>query len=146
MAQATTYDDASETREHVQVIRLKLDEIHSWYEENLKRPIQSDGSSRHHSSHSCDAGNFALYEDRGSYSEAQVIVCPHAKFEDLWTNDSKSRADILRRNIFKCGCSSTAGSHNLQYTRKLIKSRVSYCFSGLIYLSVTIQSLCSGDW
>lgn len=119
MAQAITHDDTSETRENVQVMRLKLDEIHSWYEENLKRPPQSNGNSRHHGSHSCDAGSFALYEDKGSYSEPQVIICSNAKFEDLWTNDPKSRADILRRSIFKCGCSSTVGSHNLQYTRKL---------------------------
>lgn len=138
MSQAITHDDTSETREHVQVMRLKLDDIHSWYEENLKRPPQSDSGSRHHGSRSFDAGSFALYEDKGSYIEAQAIVCPRAKFEDLWTNDLKSRADILRRNIFKCGCSSTAGSHNLQYTRKLSPDRVSHLSSGLIYLSIAI--------
>lgn len=102
-------------------MRAKLDDIHGWYEENLKRSPQSQRSSRCHGRPSCDAGSFALYEERGSPGEAEVIVCSHAKFEDLWADDPRSRADIPRRSIFKCACSSTTGSHNLHYTRKLYR-------------------------
>lgn len=79
MTQDTTHEDVSDTREHVQAMRVKLDEIHKWYEENLKRPPQSHGSPRPPSYPSFDAGSFVLYEGRGNLGEAEAILCPHAR-------------------------------------------------------------------
>lgn len=121
--QAITHEDVSGTREDVKIMRVKLDEIHKWYEENLKRPPLSQTSPRHPSRPSFDAGSFALYEEQGLYGQGEAILCPHARFEDLWADAPKSQTEIPRRNIFKCGCSSTAGSHKLQYTRKLVGNR-----------------------
>ncbi|KAL1880747.1 hypothetical protein Daus18300_001361 [Diaporthe australafricana] len=117
--QSITHEDVSETRQHVQAMRTKLDEIHTWYEENLKRPPHSPISPRHHGRPSYDAGTLALYEERGSGGEAQIIICPYARLEDLWTDDSDLQTEMPTRSTFKCGCSSRVGSHNLEYTRKL---------------------------
>lgn len=144
--QAITHEDVSDTREHVQAMRIKLDEIHKWYEENLKRPPQSPGSPRPPSYASFDAGSFTLYEEQGNHGEAEAISCPHARFEDLWAGGPDSQTDKPRRSIFKCGCSSTAGSHNLQYTCTLGGNREFYRVSNLIYPSLAVQCLCSGDW
>ncbi|KAL2291479.1 hypothetical protein FJTKL_12871 [Diaporthe vaccinii] len=116
MKHTITHEDVFDTREHVEAMRVKLDEIHKFYEENLKRPPQSQGSPHPPSYPSFDAGSFVLYEEQGNYSEAEAGLCPHARLEDLWADDPKFQTDLPRRNIFKCGCSSTADSHNLQYT------------------------------
>lgn len=117
MKQTITREDVSDTRVHIEAMQVKLDEIHKWYEENLKRPPQSHDSPRPPSYPSFDAGSFVLYEERGNHGEAEAVLCPHARLEDLWADDPKSQTDIPPRNIFKCGCSSTTGFHDLQYTR-----------------------------
>lgn len=121
--QTVTHEDVSATREHVQIMRAKLDEIHSWYEENLKGPAQSHASPRQHSHSSHGSGSFVLCEEGGIDGRDLSIVCPHARLEDLWTDDSDSPAHLSERNIFKCGCSSRTDSHNIQYSRKLDGSR-----------------------
>lgn len=137
MKQNITHEDVSDTREHVQAMRVKLDEIHKWYEENLKRPPQSQSSPRPPCGPSFDAGSFVLYEEQGNYGEAEAILCPHARLEDLWTDDSEP-THMPEQNIFKCGCSSRAGSHNLPYTRKLDGNRKIYRVSNLIYPSTAV--------
>ncbi|KAG6355043.1 hypothetical protein INS49_004124 [Diaporthe citri] len=64
--QAIMHEDVSDTREHAQDMRIKIDEIHAWYEENLKLNPQSHDSPRHNRRSSHDAGSFALYEERGN--------------------------------------------------------------------------------
>lgn len=117
--QTISHEDVSATREHVQNMRAKLDEIYSWYEENLKGPPQSHASPRQHSRSSHESGSFVLCEEGGTDGRDLRIVCPHARLEDLWMNDSESPAHLSERNIFKCGCSSTTDFHNIQYSRKL---------------------------
>lgn len=120
--QAFTQEDVSETREHVQSMRTKLDEIHTWYEENLKRSPQSPSSPRRRSGPTDEAGSFALYEEQGNSIETQAIVCPNARLEDLWTDEFKAQAAVPGPSIFRCGCSSRAHSHIMKYTRKRIAS------------------------
>lgn len=113
--QATTHEHVSDTREDVQSIRTKLDDIHRWYEDNLKCSSQSANRPQNHHSSSCDTGTFALYEERGSSGEVRDIVCPRATLEDIWADDLEPQNAMPGQNLFRCGCSS---SHALQYTRK----------------------------
>lgn len=116
--QAITHEHVSDTWEQVLAMRAKLDEIHTRFEGDLKRPPPSHCSPLRNGPTSHDAGNFALYEEGGDDDESQEIVCPHASFEDFGTDDSESETPVSERNIFKCACSSKAGFHNLQYTSR----------------------------
>lgn len=103
-------------------MRAKLEEIHTWYEENLKRSKQSPSSPRRRSTTTYGAGSFALYEERGNSVETQAIVCPYARLEDLWTDEFKAQTTVPGPSIFRCGCSSRAHSHIMEYTRERIAS------------------------
>lgn len=100
-------------------MKAKLDEIHTWFEDNLKNPPPRPNSPRPKDCASYDSGSFALYEERGTYGLARTIVCPHARLEDLWIDESEPLNDVSGKNIFKCFCSSRRDSHHLHYTRKL---------------------------
>lgn len=123
--QAITHEHVTDTWEQVLAIRTKLDEIHTWFEGELKRSPPSHCSPLEPGPTFHGAGNFALYEERGDDDESQEIVCPHASFEDLGTVDSGSETNVSERNIFKCACSSKTGVHNLQYTSKTYGSHPS---------------------
>lgn len=101
-------------------MKAKLDEIHTWFEDNLKNPPQRPNVPHRKDCTSCDSGSFALYEERVSAGSVRAIVCPRARLEDFWTDESEPLSQISGRNIFKCFCSSRMDSHNLQYTRKLV--------------------------
>lgn len=118
--QTITREEVFRTSQHVQAIRAKLEDIHTWYEQNLKLPRNSSGTSRHNRGLSTASETFAVLEEQGSEhgGEARVLVCPHARFEDLWKDQSEARNDIPTENILRCECSTRTGCHNMQYTRK----------------------------
>lgn len=98
--------------EQVDMIHTKLEEIYSWFTDNLREkntmvPQRQAYTPPDATNNACVQGmSFAVYCERNA---RRLLICPHASFQDDWVSAKVSTGP---RGIFKCCCEAVSVSNS----------------------------------